>query len=214
LLMNRGARIAFFHDYTRRAVQSPYLTDGESRRAAHRRLADYFAGREIDERQLEELPWQLQHAGQWEWLKDYISAIPIYLALDYGDRSYELIGYWNTIGERFDVVEAEPLIRRSLTIREKLLKPDHEDLADSLSNLAWWTYAPGNDYDEGERLYLQALSLYEKVWVVTMKRPYFASLTWQVCTEKEATCMAKETNTKDPKPCFLRSWRPRSESSA
>jgi hypothetical protein len=65
-LTNRGGLIGFFHDYIRRGVEQRYLPAAEQRRAAHRKLAAYFAGREGDLRKVDELPWQLARAEAWE----------------------------------------------------------------------------------------------------------------------------------------------------
>lgn len=159
-LMSRGGRITFFHDYMRQAVQSRYLLGDESWRAAHRRLAHYFADREVDERQLEELPWQLQHAGEWEQLKDYIATIPIFLALDYGGWKYELIGYWDAIGGRFDVVEA---YRQSLADFEAqdILA---EELVGVLNGLGGFFKDEVVRLDEAEKIYHRSLVIREETW--------------------------------------------------
>ena len=57
---------------------------------------------------------------------------------------------------------AEPLYRRSLAIREKVLGPEHPDVAASLSGLALLYQAQGN-YAEAEPLYRRSLTIYEKV---------------------------------------------------
>jgi tetratricopeptide (TPR) repeat protein len=67
-LVTRGGLIGFFHEYLRQAVQGRYLAGQEVKCRAHGRLADYFDARETDERRLDELPWQLEKAGQWERL--------------------------------------------------------------------------------------------------------------------------------------------------
>ena len=72
-LMNRGGLIGFSHDYLRRAVVIRYLDCTESRHAAHFRLAHYFAARETGLRVLEELPWQLVQAEDWETLRTLLT---------------------------------------------------------------------------------------------------------------------------------------------
>ncbi|HEV2801144.1 MAG TPA: tetratricopeptide repeat protein [Pyrinomonadaceae bacterium] len=57
--------------------------------------------------------------------------------------------------------EAEPLYVRSLSIYEKVLGPEHPDVAMSLSNLAALYYYQGK-YAEAEPLYVCALSICEK----------------------------------------------------
>ena len=57
--------------------------------------------------------------------------------------------------------DAEPLLKRSLAIREKALGPDHPDVAVSLHNLAELYRAQGR-YADAELLYKRALAIEEK----------------------------------------------------
>ncbi|CAN0588611.1 unnamed protein product, partial [Ectocarpus sp. 12 AP-2014] len=57
--------------------------------------------------------------------------------------------------------EAEPLYVRSLAIREKVLDPDHPDVALSLNNWAGLLTVQGK-YEEAEPLYGQATAIWEK----------------------------------------------------
>ncbi len=57
--------------------------------------------------------------------------------------------------------EAEPLYKRSLAIREKVLGPEHPGVAQSLNNLAALYKAQGQ-YAEAEPLYQRALAIREK----------------------------------------------------
>ncbi len=58
--------------------------------------------------------------------------------------------------------EAEPLQRRSLTIREKVLGPQHPNVATSLNNLAG-LYQDQGKYAEAEPLQRRSLTILEKV---------------------------------------------------
>src|SRR5207302_1393940 len=60
------------------------------------------------------------------------------------------------VQSRFD--EAEPLIKRSLLIREKALGPDHPDVARSLNNLA--------DLYQRQRRYTEALPLFQRALAI------------------------------------------------
>ncbi len=62
--MSRSGHLGFAHPALSEAVAGRYLRDDETRRAAHRRLAGYFLGAELN-RRLEERPWQLAEAGDW-----------------------------------------------------------------------------------------------------------------------------------------------------
>jgi tetratricopeptide (TPR) repeat protein len=57
-----------------------------------------------------------------------------------------------------DYAGAEPLYRRALGIREKVLGPDHRDTGGSMNNLACLLHSKG-DYEAAERLYRNALAI-------------------------------------------------------
>jgi len=57
--------------------------------------------------------------------------------------------------------QAEPLLQGALTIREKLLGPDHPDLATSLNNLALF-YEKQGKYAQAEAFFQRTLALREK----------------------------------------------------
>jgi nephrocystin-3 len=196
-LVSRGGLLSFFHDYLKQAVENRYLSSSEDQQQWHLRLADYFDKQEIDSRIANELPWQLQQAGEKQRLRSCISNIPMFLQFD---REYELWGYWlglepdktmveayddslakyetehpeekhlgyvlNSLGYFFDKAgyfsAAIPLLRRALSIREKVLGKEHPSTASSLNNFAELLRAKG-DYDHAEPLYQRALSIREKV---------------------------------------------------
>ena len=57
--------------------------------------------------------------------------------------------------------ETEPLLQRSLAIKEKALGPDHPSVATTLNNLAGLYESQGR-YEEAEPLYQRALAIWEK----------------------------------------------------
>src|SRR3989442_8199182 len=57
--------------------------------------------------------------------------------------------------------EAVPLVQRALAIQEKILGPEHPDVAASLDNLAG-LYRDQGKYAEAEPLYRRALAIIEK----------------------------------------------------
>ena len=59
-----------------------------------------------------------------------------------------------------DETEADRLYRRALTIKEKVLGPEHPDVAMTLNNLAVLYKAAGN-YAEAEPLYQRAITIFE-----------------------------------------------------
>ncbi len=63
-------------------------------------------------------------------------------------------------GKRGKYRDAEPLCKRALEIREKVLGSDHPDVAKQLNNLALLCQNQGK-YEEVERYYQRALDIYE-----------------------------------------------------
>ena len=75
-------------------------------------------------------------------------------------RLLNRVGYY--LCNRARYTEAEPLLRRALTIREKRLGPDHPETARSLNDLAVLLRVRGR-YEEAEPLLRRALAIREKV---------------------------------------------------
>jgi tetratricopeptide (TPR) repeat protein len=92
-LINRSGLIGFFHNYLRQAVQSKYLSSEAAQQEMHVRLADYFEARDLGERKLDELPWQLSRAKSWQHLNDCLSDLPFFKAAWNRDSS-GFKGYW------------------------------------------------------------------------------------------------------------------------
>lgn len=160
-LVSRSGLIGFGHDYLRQAVRGKYLLTEQGQHAAHLFLADYFGARKITEgveaRMLDEFPWQLQEAGEWQRLRDSISDISIFMEL-YRRNEYELLTYWLAIGARFAMIAAYKASIAYLIAQ----KPNKGSLADILNTIAEFLRTAGH-WDEAEPLYRQALSLREEV---------------------------------------------------
>jgi len=67
-----------------------------------------------------------------------------------------LIGHWLV-----STVAAEPLYKRSLSIWEKALGPEHPNVGETLNNLAV-LYSTQGTYDKAEPLYKRSLAIREK----------------------------------------------------
>ncbi len=129
-IVNRAGLLNFFHDYLRQAVEQRYLTDAEEKRAVHRQLADFFETLPLDTRKADELPYQLEQAGETGRLQDCISEIPMFLQLMRDDKEYELWGYWLRLGTKEQMVDA---YQRALVEYEKTA--EKEDLSYELNKL-------------------------------------------------------------------------------
>jgi tetratricopeptide (TPR) repeat protein len=74
------------HSYLADAAAARYLPTTEQARTVHGRLADYFAARPLGERLVDELPWQLSQAGEWDRLRDVLTDPGTFDALWHADR--------------------------------------------------------------------------------------------------------------------------------
>lgn len=95
-LVNRAGLVGFFHDYLRQAVRARYLQASERQREAHLRLAEYFQQRELGLRRIDELPWQLSQAGEWQQLRDSLGDLAFF-ELAWENDSLEVKRLWTEV---------------------------------------------------------------------------------------------------------------------
>lgn len=92
-LRDQGGRVAFSHDFLRAAVEFRYLACDDAKTKNHLAIADYFESRPPDERQVEELPYQLRAARELKRLRNLLEDLDRFSLLrSRGDG--ELLGYW------------------------------------------------------------------------------------------------------------------------
>jgi tetratricopeptide (TPR) repeat protein len=105
-LTSRSGLLGFFHDYLRDAVEHRYVAGEEDKKAAHLRLADYFAAREIGPRKIDELPRQLAQAQAWQRLADLLADPPFIEAACDADE-FEVKAAWAQVeaGSEIRMVE-------------------------------------------------------------------------------------------------------------
>ena len=105
-LVSRSGLLTFAHDFLRTAAREACLPDASDQGTAHRRLASYFQ-REPSwtNRRLDELPWQLAAAREWQSLHDALTEEPCFRGLRHRD-AYELLGYWLQLTPRFDLASS------------------------------------------------------------------------------------------------------------
>jgi hypothetical protein len=95
--LNRGGVIGFSHDYLRQAVQNRYLPEQSLQKSAHLRLADYFEAQSGESpRRLDELPWHLAQAREWQKLYDLLADLPFFAAV-WKTNPFEVKAYWAQI---------------------------------------------------------------------------------------------------------------------
>jgi len=157
-LVSRAGLLSFFHDYLRQAVERRYLPSRSDQQGWHLRLADYFDNQEIDGRVADELPWQLEQAGEKERLRSCISNIPMFLQFE-DDKGYELWGYWLGLDPDKTMVGA---YGESLVRYEETEKPKEKHLGYVLNELGRFFDKVGY-FDSAEPLYRRALAIREEV---------------------------------------------------
>ena len=111
-LVQRGELINFFHRQLAEAVTLRYL----NQESKHAKLAAYFASATV-ERKLDEYPYQLQHAEDWQTLAATLSDLDFF---DYAwehNRKYEWFGYWRALQGRF---KPGPCYQATINARTRL----------------------------------------------------------------------------------------------
>jgi nephrocystin-3 len=158
-LVSRAGLLSFFHDYLRQAVARRYLPTREVQQRWHLCLANYFKKQEIGKRVADELPWQLEKAGNRESLRVCISYIPIFLQLNWDKKEYELWGYWLRLEPDKTMVRA---YGESLARYEEIGKPDEKHLGYVLNQLGFFFNKVGY-FSAAIPLLRRALEIHEKV---------------------------------------------------
>lgn len=151
-LISRSGLLSFFHDYLRQAVERRYLPRPDAHRARHIRLADYFEGRDADDRKADEVPWQLHAAQEWKRLKDCVKNCEIFKLLATESNRYELHAYWVMLNPHYDMVDA---YRIALTDWNNIHNSGKEmiELLNSLGFLYYMNYR----YNEALEMFKEAI---------------------------------------------------------
>lgn len=95
-LISRSGLLGFCHDFLRQAVHDKYLKTFDSEKAAHLHIGNYFEPKEIDDRKIDELPWQLAEANSWQTLYDLLADWAFFHASWEGNK-WEIKRYWTEI---------------------------------------------------------------------------------------------------------------------
>jgi nephrocystin-3 len=104
-LVSSGGLLNLFHDCLKQAVENRYLSSSEDQQQWHLRLANYFDQQQLDSRVVNELPWQLQQAGENKRLRSCITDIPMFLQIVQQNK-YDLLSYWQNLGDYEDMENA------------------------------------------------------------------------------------------------------------
>ncbi len=92
-LVEKAGRITFFHDYLRMAVEHRYLPAEEPKRVVHLRIAEFLAVQSEGPRRIEELPWQLAKAAEWDRLVALLTD-PSFFLTAWQECEYDIKRYW------------------------------------------------------------------------------------------------------------------------
>jgi tetratricopeptide (TPR) repeat protein len=133
MLLESGGRIIFGHDYVRVAVRGRYLSSESLQRNAHKKLAEHFAKRKVDERVAEELPHQWREARAWKQLERTLTNLEIFEAIKIYRSDEEHLGYWLSI----EAIKGRQLLeaRFKNALKRWNLPSDKEKTADVAGNL-------------------------------------------------------------------------------
>jgi len=159
-LINRSGLLHFANADFRQAVEQLYLTDIAQKRAAHRQLANYFEHQPTDSRKADELPYQLEQAGEKTRLQACITEIPMFLQLlkTDGSGAYTLLGYWRRLEKQDEMIAA---YQQALAEYEKTVVG--KDLAHALTQFAAFCWTMGVVTESIIQLARKAVKLFEQV---------------------------------------------------
>jgi tetratricopeptide (TPR) repeat protein len=158
--LSRGGLIGFAHAYLRQAVRDRYLSERDAQDSAHLRLAGYFSRRELNRREIDELPWQLAQAGAWQRLHDLLAYLPFFSAA-WMINPFDVKAFWAQIENASDL--------RLIDAYRKVLEVPGEyqgyvkeismllaDMGYSAASLSLGEYLIGYYRRNGDRVNLQA----------------------------------------------------------
>ncbi len=95
-LVSKSGLLSFFHDYLRDAVRDAYIPTTEHQQKVHLQIANYFRDRERNARKVDEYPWQLCEAKEWQRLYDVLADLEFFDAV-WTVSQWEVKRYWATI---------------------------------------------------------------------------------------------------------------------
>ncbi len=115
-------RLVFAHDFMRDAVRDRYLLSRVAQRAAHVRLATVFEALPIDERVVEELPFQWQAAEKWRRLEVTLTSLEVFEKMHGHENGADLMRYWLALEAAYDKPILVSRIRQAWARWERSLK--------------------------------------------------------------------------------------------
>jgi tetratricopeptide (TPR) repeat protein len=152
-LLDRDGVLAFAHEHLRTAVERRYVSEAGAGRSLRLRLADDFAGRPVDARQADELPWLLRQAESRDRLRACLLDIDRFLLMQKRDEN-EILGYWVWLKE--ERAMGQPYVQAFE--RWSGGKGETADVTYAASQVAGFLSFRGALYADAEPLLRQALA--------------------------------------------------------
>jgi len=151
-LVSHSGLITFAHDYLRQAVHDRYLSTEQEQHDCHIRLANYFESQPTSERKIDELPWQLAQAKEWQRLHNLLSD-PEFFESAWEMNQFEVKAYWVQ-------VESNSSLSLVQAYKEMLNKPNISD------RIFWFTknlYSDTGHLDESLYMVDFLVDTYRKI---------------------------------------------------
>lgn len=124
-LLNQNGLLKYRNDYIRQAVENKYLSSSIAKVNIHINLSNHFEQSTYSSRKMEELPWQLEKAHEWQRLYDLLKD-PNFFSLIWQSEPSQAKIYWKSVESHSShriVVAYKPIFEnpfRFLTIRPQI----------------------------------------------------------------------------------------------
>lgn len=146
--------LAFYHTQLAQVAKEKYLDNKE--KYFHLGLADYFESINLNDRKVDELPWQLEKAEEWFRLKEVITDTDIFMAMLKDSKKYELMNYWYQLDDKYEMVSE---YKESIKKHSKNISDDN--LAKIYNRLGYFMFDVDR-YDDAEFYLRQSIELYKE----------------------------------------------------
>jgi telomerase protein component 1 len=220
-LLDRGGLLTFFHRNLLRAVQGYYCDSPKERHATHARLAKYFNDQDVwlesfaeqrvrarrfpptprraNVRKVDETPWQLVRADQWQESEEILTSLSFLEAKTEAGMVFDLA---DDFTEAINAMPAERPRSRILRLLEKAIRRDIDFIGrhtttffQCLWNTCWWYDCPDtiNHYNCSSRSETDAKPL----WNHPERKLHELMESWRTSKEQAETIL-----------CWIRCLRP------
>ncbi|AUB59810.1 hypothetical protein BK009_03435 [Methanobacterium subterraneum] len=150
--------VFFYHRELLEAVNELYLPNNNLKNNSRLKLADYFESRELDDRRIDELPYQLDKAESWQRLKKSIVDLEMFINMIKKSKKFELFYYWHHIKTKYNMVDEykKALEKHEKNTTEEEIGGYYLQVADFVAENAY--------FDGAEFLFRRALEINENAF--------------------------------------------------